>query len=116
MVLPKLLTADYNGSLLTVLESRDRNLVGMSGIVVYDLQHTFIMVVSPKQATGRSLSAAEQVGGMRVVAKVGTLFGFDVPINDLECVGFTIIGLRFQLRAVDRSAKKFKSHNVDRIC
>lgn len=113
MMLPRLSTADYNGCLMTVLESRDRNLVGTAGVVLYDSQHLFILVVPQQTESSHIISPAQRVGGLRVVQKRGTLFGFDVDVNASETVGFTILGLRFELRAVDRSLKKFKSHNVE---
>lgn len=114
MVLPKLSTADYNGCELTVLESRNRNLVGIRGIVLYDAQHSFIVVVPQKTESKTTLSAAEMVGGIRILPKKATLFGFEVDTGD-GIVEFTILGTRFELRSVDRSAKKFKSHNVEDI-
>lgn len=114
MILPKLATADFNGCRLTVLEARDRNLVGKTGIVLYDAQHLFIMVVPQQTESERTLSPAERVGGLRVVTKKGAIFGFEVEV-EAETVGFSILGSRFELRAVDRSSKKFKSHNVEDI-
>lgn len=114
MVLPKLSTADYNGCHLTVLESRNVHLVGMSGIVLYDAQHSFILVVPQVTESETTVSPSEAVGGIKILAKRGTMFGFDVKMGE-EIVGFTILGSRFELRAVDRSAKKFKSHNVEDI-
>lgn len=114
MVLPKLSTADYNGSHLTVLESTNRHNVGISGIVLYDAQHFFILVVPQVTESETTISPAEAVGGIRMISKKGTLFGFDVNMGE-ESVGFTILGSRFELRAVDRSAKKFKSHDVTDI-
>ncbi|KAG7666231.1 POP4 [[Candida] subhashii] len=141
-ILPKLATADYNGCLVTVLQSRNRNCVGMRGIVVWDAQHSFIIVVPngrdckewKEGGEGGDVSVSEMVGGLRVVPKKHTLFGFDVIIpkkkrtetkegqeeveeeeEDDECIGFTILGSRFEFRSVDRSGKKFKNHSVDDI-
>lgn len=114
MVLPKLSSADYNGSRLTVLESRNAHLVGLSGIVLYDAQHSFILVVPQVSEAETTISPSQAVGGIRIVAKKGTMFGFDVCVGE-ETVGFTILGSRFELRAVDRAAKKFKSHAVEDI-
>lgn len=112
MTLPKLSTADYNGCLLTVLESKNRHMVGMKGIVVYDAQHSFIVVVPRRTSPeGPIISPSEMVGGLRILTKRGSLFGFEVETGD-DVVGFTILGSRFELRSVDRSGKKFKSHNV----
>ncbi|KAF3986722.1 hypothetical protein FT663_04759 [Candidozyma haemuli var. vulneris] len=116
MVLPKLSTADYNGCIVRVLESRNRNMVGIEGIVVYDAQHSFIVVVPQKTDLdkGPAVSPAERVGGLRVLAKKGSLFGFDVE-TDNGTMGFTIMGSRFEHRSTDRSGRKFKAHNVDDI-
>lgn len=114
MLLPKLSSADYNGSHLTVLECRNSHLVGMAGIVLYDAQHSFILVVPQVTEAETTISASEAVGGLRIVPKKGTMFGFEVAMGD-EVVGFTILGSRFELRAVDRSGKKFKSHDVEDI-
>lgn len=114
MVLPKLSSADYNGSHLTVLECRNPHLVGMAGIVLYDAQHSFIMVIPQVTESETTISPSEALGGLRIIPKKGTMFGFDVAMGD-DIVGFTILGSRFELRAVDRSGKKFKSHDVEDI-
>lgn len=145
-ILPKLATADYNGCLISVVQSRNRNCVGMRGIVVWDAQHSFIICVpngrgAKEWKEGESegemeVSASEMVGGLRVVPKQHTLFAFDVILpkragkssqdkedvmeedeeeEEEECIGFTILGSRFEFRSVDRSGKKFKNHSVDDI-
>lgn len=115
MLLPRLSSADYNGCHLTVLEATERNIIGMEGIVIFDAQHLFIVVVPQKTASQRTLSPAERIGGLRLLKKRGTLFGFTVKVHDEEAVDFTILGSRFELRAVDRTARKFKSHKVEDI-
>lgn len=122
-MLPKLAAADYHGCLLTVIQARNTKLVGIRGIVVWDTQHSFILCVPRNQDSKEwnehqtEFSPSEQVGGFKAISKNGTLFGFDVlsPKDDEECIGFTIIGSRFEFRSVDRSGKKFKSHKVDDI-
>ncbi|KAI5956963.1 POP4 [Candida jiufengensis] len=108
-ILPKLVNADFNGCLLTVLKSRNNNVVGTRGIVVWDCQHSFILVtprgfenkewlmdkeppsppyetltreeiVAAKKKELKSLSASQWVGGFKMVPKKYTLFGFDVLI------------------------------------
>lgn len=115
MLLPRLSSADYNGCLLTVLEARERNIIGLEGIVLFDAQHLFIVVVPQRETSCRTLSAAERIGGLRLLKKRGTLFGFTLNVNEEERVSFTILGSRVELRAVDRTAKKFKSHKVEDI-
>lgn len=115
-ILPKLATADYHGCLLTVIDSRNHLLLGVRGIVVLDTQHSFILVIPPKENTS-GLSPTEQVGGLRAIAKKGSLFAFDVliPREEEECLGFTIAGTRFEFRSADRAARKFKNHKVDNL-
>lgn len=115
MVLPRLSSADYNGCLVTVLEARERNIIGIKGIVLFDAQHLFLVIVPQKSNSERNLSPAEMVGGLRLLKKKGTLFGFTAKVNEEECMDFTILGTRLELRAVDRTAKKFKSHKVEGI-
>lgn len=114
MVLPKTAAMDFNGSYLTVIEARNLHLIGMSGIVLYDAQHLFMVVTRQHEYQNGLLSAAQMVGGLRVIPKRGTLFKFTVE-NDGHDVDFTILGLRFELRSVDRSTKKFKNHSVEDI-
>lgn len=122
-MLPKLAAADYHGCLLTVIQARNTNLVGIRGIVVWDTQHSFILCVPRNEDAKewnedkREYPANEQVGGFKAIPKKGTLFGFDIisPNDDEDCIGFTILGSRFEFRSIDRSGKKFKSHKVDDI-
>ncbi|KAG7192135.1 uncharacterized protein KQ657_002500 [Scheffersomyces spartinae] len=118
-ILPKLSSAEYVGCMLTVLQSKNTNLIGIRGIVLWDAQHSFI-VVSPRDTQANEIAEAsksppsptELVGGLKILPKTGTLFAFDIVLNDRTCIGFTIVGSRFELRSIDRAGKKFKSHNV----
>lgn len=116
LVLPKLSTADFHGCKMSVLESRNRNLVGIEGIVLHDAQNSFYVVVPQKKEKedGPSVSPAEKLGGLRSLAKEGTLFGFDVE-TESKTFSFTLMGSRFQHRSGDRSGRKFKAHNVKDI-
>lgn len=114
-VLTYLSSADYNGCLVKVLEARERNIIGIEGIVLFDAQHLFIVVVPQRETSVRTLSAAERIGGLRLLKKRGTLFGFTVDVNEEECVDFTIMGSKMELRASNRTAKKFKSSKVEGI-
>lgn len=122
-ILPRLTAADFNGCLLTVLQSRNTNVIGTRGIVVWDAQHSFILVV-PRNEDSKEwneeksrFSPSEMVGGLKVIPKKHTMFGFDIidPRNENDCYGFTIVGSRFEIRSVERSGKKFKNHSVDDI-
>ncbi|KAK6458123.1 rRNA and tRNA processing [Scheffersomyces xylosifermentans] len=141
-ILPKLSSADYTGCLLTVIQSKNTNLIGVRGFVVCDAQFSFILCVPRNEDSKEwnesktNFSPSEMIGGFRMVSKKGTLFAFDVilPKNvenegntekneneedddeeEEECIGFTLIGSRFEFRSVDRSGKKFKGHTADDI-
>lgn len=122
-ILQRLSTADFNGCLLTVVGSKNQNVVGTRGVVAWDTQHSFILCV-PRNEDSKEwnedthiFSPSEQVGGFKIIAKKGSLFAFDVtlPGDKDECIGFTIVGSRFEIRPVDRSGRKFKNHKVDDI-
>lgn len=116
MTLSRLAGADFIGCLMTIVKARNKDLVGITGIVIYDNQHSFVICVSPdsKKRSG--------IGGVRFIPKRHTLFTFDVklPFKDIledkeEYIPFTLLGSRFEYRSVDRSTKKFKNHNVEDI-
>lgn len=126
-LLQKLSLADFNGCLLHVIDSKNKNCIGIRGIVAWDTQYSFILC-TPRNEDSKEwngsrseFTPAEQVGGLRIISKKGTLFGFDIELpsklqsegGNEETLGFTIIGSRFEFRSVDRSGKKFKNHNVD---
>lgn len=130
-LLPKLASADFVGCMLTVIRSANNNLVGTRGIVIWDAQHSFILCV-PRMEDSKewkekssSFSPSEQVGGLKIIPKSKCLFSFEVILpssgkdssasTDEECIGFTIIGSRFELRSIDRSGRKFKNHKVEDI-
>lgn len=124
VVLPKLALADYNGCLLTVTKAKNPQLVGMRGIVVWDSQHSFVMVVPrgpdarPWSSEQESFTPLELIGGLRMVPKKGTIFEFDVAEPEGagtldDAYGFALIGSRFEVRLIERLGKKFKAHSVD---
>lgn len=100
--LMKLSMADYNGSLLKVVKSKNKNMIGIEGIIIWDSQKSFIMVTK-----GRL------VDNLKIIPKKGTVFGFEVPINDEEALQYSILGDRFKYRSVDRASRKFKSRRCD---
>lgn len=118
-MLSKLASAEYTGCFMRVLESRNKNFIGVEGIVAYDTQYSFILCL-PRDEDPES-SPSKQIGGLRIIPKRYTLFSFDIPLPnttelmDETYVSFTLIGSRIEYRSVDRSTKKFKNHNVDDI-
>ncbi|EDO17199.1 hypothetical protein Kpol_1035p11 [Vanderwaltozyma polyspora DSM 70294] len=100
--LSKLSMADYNGALLKVVHSKNKNMIGIEGIVVWDSQKNFIMVTK-----------GELYDQLKIIPKNGTVFGFQVPINDDFALQYSILGDRFKYRSSDRAGRKFKSRRCD---
>lgn len=128
LVLSKISSADLIGSFLTVKASKNVNVVGKSGIVIWESQHNFMIVVprendwkldlqipqvDSKQA-GIDWSVKEKIGGLRIIPKKNTIFQMLVSSLD-DPIEFDIIGSRFNIKSYDRANKKFKNHNVDDI-
>jgi len=106
----KLSIADYNGCLLKVVKSSNKTTVNTEGIVLWDAQKSFIILV--KQA--------DDFDALKIIPKKGSLFEISIPLNmsgddghDTDNVIFNIVGDRFQYRSSDRSGKKFKNRRVD---
>ncbi|ODQ78024.1 hypothetical protein BABINDRAFT_168602 [Babjeviella inositovora NRRL Y-12698] len=127
-LLTKISSADFNGAFITVTQSVNPNNVGMAGIVMYDAQHLFIVVVPSNDSwkhdmvlhhsqESPKLSPKELLGGIRIIEKKGTVFSFAVPVvseeEDVDTLEFSLLGSRIEFRSVDRSGKKFKGKNVD---
>lgn len=100
--LMRLSMADYNGSRLRVTHSKNKNMLGIEGIVIWDSQKTFIMVTKGKL-----------VDELKSIPKRGTVFGFRIPLNEEEALEYSILGDRFKYRSVDRANRKFKARRCD---
>ena len=98
----RLSMADFNGALLGVTKSRNHNMVGIKGIVIWDSQKNFIMVTK-----------GDLVDEIKCIPKKRTVFNFEVPINERDALLYTILGDRFKYRSYDRSGRKFKSRRCD---
>lgn len=105
----KLASADFHGALLTVVSAKNPSMVGLSGIVVWEARSNFVIVVAANPA---SSSVRDQVGGIRVVEKRGSLFSFTAGDGDAQ-QQFDIVGSRFLYRNADRSGRKFKARSVN---
>ncbi|XP_060924092.1 ribonuclease P protein subunit p29 [Limanda limanda] len=89
LVQQKLLKADFHGAIITVVRSKCPSYVGTTGILVQEFKHVFKMITKENR--------------LKVIPKRNSVFA--VEIN-----GFIshIYGSRFEQRASERSAKKFK--------
>ncbi|XP_034437473.1 ribonuclease P protein subunit p29 isoform X2 [Hippoglossus hippoglossus] len=89
LVQQKLLKADFHGAIITVVRSKCPSYVGTTGILVQEFKHVFKMITKENR--------------LKVIPKRNSVFA--VEIN-----GFIshIYGSKFEQRASERSAKKFK--------
>ncbi|XP_070821413.1 ribonuclease P protein subunit p29 isoform X2 [Chaetodon trifascialis] len=85
----KLLKADFHGAIITVVRSKCPSYVGSTGILVQEFKHVFKIITKEDK--------------LKVIPKRNSVFA--VEIN-----GFIshIYGSKFEQRASERSAKKFK--------
>ncbi|KAL8621699.1 hypothetical protein ACOMHN_024670 [Nucella lapillus] len=86
----KILKAELQGSILTVQRSKCPSYVGLTGIVVQETRHTFVLV-TPGDA-------------VKSVPKMNSVFALE-----LNGHVFTIHGNHFKVKAGERSSRKFKS-------
>ncbi|KAF9467540.1 Rof/RNase P-like protein [Collybia nuda] len=117
---PKLVKADYHGSIMTVRQSKNPCLVGLSGIVIHETENAF-KVVTPKDK-------------LKLIPKENNIFAFAVPLystlppsykaeqplplpvpdNAMTTVlqhphlEFELHGNQFRFRSADRAGRKFK--------
>lgn len=100
--LMKLSMADYNGCRIKVVKSKNKCLLNLEGIVLWDAQKSFIIV-----------SEGKLVDEIKSIPKKGSTFEFQIPLNAEESLAYTIIGDRFKYRSSDRAGRKFKSRRCD---
>ncbi|KAF9219436.1 RNase P/MRP, p29 subunit [Gyrodon lividus] len=117
----KLVKSDLHGSLLTVRQSRNPCLVGLSGIVIHETENAFKIVTRKDQ--------------LKLVPKQNSIFALAIPLystlppSTLGCepaharqspsepltvlekpyIEFDLYGNQFCFRSADRSSRKFKS-------
>ncbi|OJT15879.1 Ribonuclease P protein subunit p29 [Trametes pubescens] len=112
----KLLKADFHGAVLTVRQSKNPCLVGLSGIVVHETENAFKMITQKDQ--------------LKLIPKQNSIFMFAVPLYatlalssppssssspqpprtvlDMPHIEFELYGNHFCFRAAERAGRKFK--------
>lgn len=87
----RLATSEFVGAFIEVSHSTIAGNVGLAGIIIWESQHNFVVVVAGSDNWKRSVSvmclpashaftASELVGGLRVVSKANTRFKLVVPV------------------------------------
>ncbi|CCH61005.1 hypothetical protein TBLA_0D05110 [Henningerozyma blattae CBS 6284] len=100
--LVKLSMADFNGCKIHVTKSKNKNLINMEGIILWDAQKSFIIITKGKM-----------MDEIKCIPKKGTIFKFEIPIKEDYYLQYTILGDRFKYRSSDRAGRKFKSRRCD---
>ncbi|KAG7929500.1 hypothetical protein KL925_000242 [Ogataea polymorpha] len=117
----KLSSSELIGSELEVIQSRCINNTGTKGIVLWESQHNFVMVV-PRQANWKNdistvkpeFTLKERIGGLRVISKRNTKFRLQLEAQE-SSITFDVIGNRLLIRSTDRATRRFKNHSVKDI-
>lgn len=119
---PKLVKADFHGSLLAVRQSKNPCLVGLSGIVIHETENAF-KVITPKDQ-------------LKLIPKQNSIFTLAVPLYstllqtqfepaeavssalsgqysgtvlDAPHIAFDLYGNQFCFRSAERAGRKFKA-------
>ncbi|XP_056381667.1 ribonuclease P protein subunit p29 isoform X2 [Hyla sarda] len=90
MIQNKLLKADLHGAMITVFKSKCPSYVGLTGILLQESKHIFKIITKEDK--------------LKVVPKLNCVFSMEID-------GFIsyIYGSKLQMKASERSAKKFKA-------
>ncbi|XP_007887592.1 ribonuclease P protein subunit p29 isoform X2 [Callorhinchus milii] len=89
LIQTKLLKADLHGAIVTVVKSKCPSYVGTTGIILQELKHVFKIITMENK--------------LKVIPKMNSVFSVEID----RFVSY-IYGSKFQLRAGERSARKFK--------
>ncbi|KAM4744703.1 ribonuclease P protein subunit p29 [Anableps anableps] len=85
----KLLKADFHGAIITVVRSKCPSYVGTTGILMQEFKHVFKIITEEDK--------------VKVIPKRNSVFAVEI-----DSFVSHIYGNKFELRASERSAKKFK--------
>ncbi|KAI0748027.1 RNase P/MRP, p29 subunit [Daedaleopsis nitida] len=109
----KLIKADFHGSIVTVRQSKNPCLVGLSGIVIHETENAFKVITRKDE--------------LKMLPKQNSIFVFAIPlyatpalppapsttgssktILDMPHIEFELYGNHFCYRAAERAGRKFK--------
>ncbi|XP_043266579.1 ribonuclease P protein subunit p29 [Venturia canescens] len=92
----RLMKADYHGAIISVVQSKETNLVGTRGIVLQETKNCF-RIVTPRNT-------------LRTIPKSSSVFRFHLPDAHLQVYGKEIC-----FKPAERSVKKFKATHFGMI-
>ncbi|KAJ6553873.1 Rof/RNase P-like protein [Mycena sp. CBHHK59/15] len=92
---PKLLKADFHGSIMTVHQTKNISILGISGIVIHETERTFKVVTKENK--------------LKVLPKHNSIFTSPADVLDSPHIRFELHGNQFCFRSADRAGRKFKA-------
>ncbi|KAH3660451.1 hypothetical protein OGAPHI_007037 [Ogataea philodendri] len=117
----KITSSELIGAELEVTQSSCIDNIGLKGIVLWDSQHNFVLIVPRKQNWKTdtiniepTYTTKELIGGLKVISKERTYFKLRIK-SDIDDIDFEIIGNRLMIRSTDRATRRFKNHSVNDI-
>ena len=90
----KMLKCDLHGAVIEVIESKNKNLIGIKGINLLETRRTFNLINENNE--------------VKTVLKKGTAFKIDLPYDNMN-YSVKILGDNFMFKAVERTKTKFKN-------
>ena len=90
-ILEKMLKADLHGAILTVINSTNKNNIGISGIVLFESRRTFNIITKKNE--------------IKTILKQGCIFETLLQYNNLKIL---IYGDNFIFKSAERTKIKFK--------
>ncbi|KAG6813422.1 hypothetical protein H0H92_011119 [Tricholoma furcatifolium] len=133
---PKLVKADFHGSIVTVRRSKNPSLVNLSGIVIHETENAF-KIITKKDSVKRETFKPKKDALIKlclVIPKENSIFSFAVPLYstlppsykqneplpapdpaipkttvlELPHIEFELHGNQFRFRSAERAGRKFK--------
>lgn len=92
----KVIKADLHGSIIEVVTSKNKTLLGLKGILILETRRTFNILTSEDE--------------FKTLLKAGSTFKLELPFNETDTMKHTIfiLGDNFVYKAVERTKAKFK--------
>ena len=90
-ILEKILKADLHGAILTVINSTNKNNIGISGIVLFESRRTFNILTKKNE--------------IKTILKQGCIFETLLQFNNMKIL---IYGENFIYKSAERTKIKFK--------
>lgn len=89
----KMLKADFHGAIIEISDSKNKNQIGIKGIVLLETKRSFVIIT--------------QTNKVKTLLKKGSVFRIDLDYTSVK-----IIGDNFMYKAIERTKTKFKNKYI----